>query len=129
MTSQESAPVASAPSAVVSSRPEEPSLAELMRKRALALPTWMVVGQGAAAVALSGSMAAFDTNRWGIALLTGITVSMHALWSVTVQRTTPPANHARGWTMLRRVAAAVGTGSALAVLFASSIALLGHLQS
>jgi hypothetical protein len=100
-----------------------------MRDRALALPARLILAQGAAAVALSGAMAVFDPGRWGIAMLAGLTVSMHALWSVAVQRTTPPPPHARGWVLLRRAAAVIGTGTALALLFASSIALLGHLQS
>jgi len=129
MAPQESTPVTSVPPTAVSIRPEEASLADLMRDRALALPTRVIVGQGAAAVALSGAMATFDSTRWGIAMLTGVTVSAHALWSVAVQRTTPPSSATRGWTALRRVAAVIGTSSALALLFASCIALLGHLQS
>lgn len=124
----DSAPAEPAPSAVARSRDEAP-LADLMRDRALALPVRIIVGQGAAAVALSGAMAAFDPGQWGIALLAGATVSMHALWSVAVHRTTPSMPEARGWSLVRRAAAVIGTGTALALLFASSIALLGHLQS
>ncbi len=128
MSIQESTPGTPAPPSARSSREEAP-LAVLMRQRALALPGRIIVGQGAAALALSGAMAAFEPTRWGVALLVATTVSMHALWSVAVQRTTPPTADRRGWTMLRRAAAVVGTGSALALLFATSIALLGHLQS
>lgn len=124
----ESVSAESAPSAVAPSRDEVP-LAGLMRDRALALPARIIVGQGAAAVLLSGAMAAFDPARWGIALLAGVTVSMHAVWSVAVHRTTPSLTNARGWSLVRRAAAVIGTSSALALLFASSIALLGHLQS
>lgn len=128
MSIQQSAPTEQTPSPVVTARDDAP-LAELMRQRALGLPARIIVAQGAAAVALSGAMAAFEPARWGIAVLVGTTVSMHALWSLAVKRTTPPTPDARGWPLLRRVAALVGTGSALALLFASGIALLGHLQS
>lgn len=128
MTIQQSAPAEPTPSPVVTAHDDAP-LAELMCQRALALPARIIVAQGAAAVALSGAMAVFEPARWGIAALVGTTVSMHALWSLAVQRTTPPTADARRWSLLRRAAAVVGTGSALALLFASSIALLGHLQS
>lgn len=128
MATHDAVPAKQVPAPTPSSREEAP-LAVLLRERALALPGRVIVGQGVAAVALSGAMAAFDPGRWGIAVLAGVTVSMHALWSVAVQRTTPSVPEARGWALLRRAAAVVGTVSAVVLLVATSIALLGHLQS
>jgi uncharacterized membrane protein YraQ (UPF0718 family) len=104
-------------------------LADALRDRALALSSRTIVVQGVAAVALSGAMALFRPERLSVAVLVGATVSMHALWSLAVQRTAADAPIAPAWHRLRLTAALLGTGSALALLFTSALALLGHLQS
>jgi hypothetical protein len=116
-------------------------LALLLRERALASSPRFIAGQAAAGVVLNGLLAVTHPDRWGIALLGGATVALHALWAVAVQRTIPDpavtelpdelpdealATRGHGWWRVRRVAAVTGSLSALALLWAGTVVLLGR---
>ncbi len=119
----------------------EPSLAALLRERALACSPRLLAGQAVAGVVLNGMLAAVQPDRWGIALLGALTVSLHGLWGLAVQRTGTDACNADdegedvggaaatrslGWWRVRRVAAVTGSLSALALLWSGTVVLLGR---
>lgn len=113
----------------------EQPLAQLLRERALESSPRLLAGQAAAGAALNGLLAVVQPDRWGLALLGALTVGLHAIWSMSVQRTdameSSEASDAsdvrtRVWRRVRRVTALAGSLSALALLWTGSVLLLGR---
>lgn len=127
------------------------SLTQLLRGRALATSPRLLVGQGAAGVALNAALLLWHPDRWGIATAAMVTVASHALWNLAVQRTdradlpfaeagahddakdrsAPDQQNAinRGWWRIRNACAFTASASALALLWFVSMMLLGRMIS
>jgi hypothetical protein len=125
--------------------PENESLGDLLRSRALASsPRWLA-GQLTAGVLLNGALLSWYPKSWAIATAALAAVALHALWSVALRRTMtaePVAawdahapegdqtqNAAHGWWRVRRFAAFGASASALVLLWFVCMIMLGRLMS
>ncbi len=121
------------------------SLGELLRDRALASSPRLLLGQALAGVALNAAVLEWHPHRWGIATATVAAIVLHALWSMSVQRTSEEvlpaesddedeahnvelASHARWWH-IRRASAIGASVSALIAFWFACMMLLGRLMS
>ncbi len=129
------------------------SLGELLRSRALASSTQLLIGQAAAGVALNAAVLMWHPERWGIATAAAATIALHALWSIAVQRSTrddegaergndtreepgaapsaaaTPFGRHGAWRLIRRVSAVGASAAALTLLWFVCMMLLGRLIS
>lgn len=133
------------PNAVQTKSESDESLGELLRSRALASSSRLLVGQAIAGAALNVAVLVWHPERWGIATAALATVALHALWSLAVQRTNdadapsatsldatnrqPLQAPTKGWWQVRRTSAIAASASALLMLWFVCMMLLGRLTS
>lgn len=115
------------PAQRVDSAPSE-SLGELLRNRALVTSPQLLAGQAVAGVALNVASMVWNPDRWGIAIAALATVTLHAVWGLSVQRTNGASGTRAWWRVRRATAISAGACAVLTFLFVSMM-LLGRLQS